>query len=258
MRGNEKRSESLFSYVRLEERIPADHPLRAIRTLVDAALAPLNERFEALYSPLGRPSIAPETLLRATLLQAFFSVRSKRQLMEQIDYNLLFRWFVGLSLDEGVWHLTVFMHNRDRLLEANVARDFLASLLALPQVKRLLSSDHFPVDGTLIDAWASMKSFRPKDGSGKPPGPGRRSVDRRQIHGEERARAVADLEDFPLHSCGWHSRHRLPGRADGRLQVALRFGHSQAPAPAADISQRDGQSNGGVDRPPNHRCLPLE
>jgi transposase len=144
MRGNEKRSESLFSYVRLEERIPADHPLRAIRTLVDAALAPLNERFEALYSPLGRPSIAPETLLQATLLQAFFSVRSERQLMEQIDYNLLFRWFVGLSLDEGVWHPTVFTHNRDRLLEANVARDFLASLLALPQVKRLLSSDMSP------------------------------------------------------------------------------------------------------------------
>jgi transposase len=185
MRGTERQSESLFSYVRLEERIPADHPLRAIRVLVDAALAPLDERFEVLYSPLGRRSIAPEILLRATLLQAFFSVRSERQLMEQIDYNLLFRWFVGLSLDEGVWHATVFTHNRDRLLEAEVARDFLASLLALPQLKRLLSSEHFSVDGTLIDAWASMKSFRPKDGSGKPPAPGRNGE--RDFHREKRS-----------------------------------------------------------------------
>lgn len=188
MRGGEKRSEPLFSYLRLEERIPSDHPLRSIRSLVDAALVALNDRFEALYSPLGRPSIAPELLLRATLLQAFFSVRSERQLMEQIDYNLLFRWFVGLSLDDAVWHPTVFTHNRDRLLEAEVARDFLAALLALPQVKRLLSSEHFSVDGTLIDAWASMKSFRPKDGSGEPPGPGRNGA--RDFHGEKRSNAT--------------------------------------------------------------------
>jgi transposase len=185
MRGDEKQSEPLFSYVRLEERIPADHPLRAIRALVDEALKALNKRFEALYSPLGRPSIPPEMLLRATLLQAFFSVRSERLLMEQIDYNLLFRWFVGLSLDGEIWHATVFTHNRDRLLEADVARDFLAALLALPQVKRLLSSEHFSVDGTLIDAWASMKSFRPKDGSGEPPGPGRNGE--RNFHDEKRS-----------------------------------------------------------------------
>ncbi len=173
MRGRDDRGEGLFSYVRLEERVPADHPLRAIRVLADAALGALNGRFEALYSGVGRPSIAPEMLLRATLLQAFFSVRSERQLMEQIDYNLLFRWFVGLPMDAGVWHPTVFTHNRDRLLAADVAREFLGALMRLKAVEGLLSSDHFSVDGTLIEAWASMKSFRPKDGSGEPPGPGR-------------------------------------------------------------------------------------
>src|SRR5437867_8977013 len=121
----------------------------------------------------GVPPIAPEYLLRATLLQAFFTVRSERQLMEQIDYNLLFRWFVGLSIDDHVWDASVFSKNRDRLLEADVAHDFLSTLLSLPKVKRLLSSDHFSVDGTLLDAWASMKSFRPKDGSGEPPDGGR-------------------------------------------------------------------------------------
>jgi transposase len=173
MRGEQRGSEGLFSYIRLEERIAADHPLRAIRALVDEALAALSVRFEELYSHTGRPSIAPEYLLRATLLQAFFTVRSERQLMEQIDYNLLFRWFVGLSIDDGVWDASTFSKNRDRLLEADVAREFLATLLALPKVKRLLSNDHFSVDGTLLKAWAGMKSFRPKDGSGEPPTGGR-------------------------------------------------------------------------------------
>ena len=173
MRGDESRSEGLFSYIRLEERVPADHPLRAVRALVNEVLAVLSDRFDELYSHTGRPSIAPEYLLRATLLQAFFTVRSERQLMEQIDYNLLFRWFVGLSIDVKVWDASVFSKNRDRLLEADVAQEFLATLLSLPQVKQLLSSDHFSVDGTLIKAWASMKSFRPKDGSGEPPADGR-------------------------------------------------------------------------------------
>jgi transposase len=175
----------MFSYIRLEERVPADHPLRAVRALADEALAGLNGRFEALYSGMGRPSIPPELLLRATLLQAFFSVRSERQLMEQIDYNLLFRWFVGLPLDAAIWHPTVFTHNRDRLMVADVAREFLGGLMGLAKVKRLLSSDHFSVDGTLIDAWASMKSFRPKDGSGEPPGPGRNGE--RDFHKEKRS-----------------------------------------------------------------------
>ncbi len=143
MRGLAGGAEGLFSYVRLEERVPAEHPLRAIRALTDATLATLDGRFEALYSRLGRPSIPPEHLLRATLLQALFSVRSERMLMEQIDYNLLFRWFVGLSMDAQVWHPTVFTKNRDRLLEADVAREFLAGLIGLPQVKRLLSDEHF-------------------------------------------------------------------------------------------------------------------
>lgn len=180
MRGRDDRSDGLFSYVRLEERVPADHPLRPIRAL---ALAGLNERFEALYSGMGRPSIPPEMLLRATLLQAFFSVRSERMLIEQIDDNLLFRWFVGLLMDGAVWHPTLFTHDRDRLLEADVAQAFLSALLELGQ--RLLSGDHFSVDGTLIDAWASMKSFRPKDGSGEPPGPGRNSE--RDFHKEKRS-----------------------------------------------------------------------
>src|ERR1700733_10207104 len=185
MRGRDDVSEGLFSYVRLEERIASDHPLRPIRQLADEALGALNERFEGLYSPTGRPSIPPEMLLRATLLQAFFSVRSERMLMEQINYNLLFRWFVGLPIDAEVWHPTVFTHNRDRLMEADVAHEFLAALLALLQVKKLLSSEHFSVDGTLIDAWASMKSFRPKDGSGEPPSAGRNGD--RNFHNEKRS-----------------------------------------------------------------------
>ena len=185
MRGQDDRAEGMFSYIRLEERVPADHPLRAIRALADEVLAGLNGRFAGLCSAMGRPSIAPGMLLRATLLQAFFSVRSERQLIEQIDYTLLFRWFVGLPMDAGVWHRAVFSHNRDRLLTAEVAQDFPAGLLALRQVKTLLSADHFSVDGTRIDAWASLKSFRPKDGSGNPPGPGCNGE--RDFHGEKRS-----------------------------------------------------------------------
>jgi transposase len=216
MRGREDRSESLFSYVRLDERVPADHPLRAIRALADEVLAGLNGRFEALYSQMGRPSIPPEKLLRATLLQAFFSVRSERMLMEQIDYNLLFRWFVGLPMDAAVWHPTVFTHNRDRLLEADVARAFLSGLLALRQVKRLLSSDHFSVDGTLIDAWASMKSFRPKDGSGEPPGPGRNGE--RDFHKEKRSNKT--------HASTTDPDARLYRKAAGRESRLCFMGHA--------------------------------
>lgn len=215
MRGRDDRSEGLFSYVRLEERVPADHPLRAIRALSDEAFRSLNQRFDGLYSSMGRPSIPPEMLLRATLLQAFFSVRSERMLMEQIDYNLLFRWFVGLPMDAEVWHPTVFTHNRDRLLEAEVAHEFLAALLALPRVKRLLSSEHFSVDGTLIDAWASMKSFRPKDGSGEPPGSGRNGE--RNFHKEKRSNEThASTTDLDA---------RLYRKADGRESRLCFMGH---------------------------------
>jgi transposase len=215
MRGRDDRSEGLFSYVRLEERVPADHPLRAIRALADEALGALNKRFDGLYSSMGRPSIPPEMLLRATLLQAFFSVRSERMLMEQIDYNLLFRWFVGLPIDAKVWHPTVFTHNRDRLLEAEVAHEFLAALLALPQVRRLLSSEHFSVDGTLIEAWASMKSFRPKDGSGEPPGPGRNGE--RNFHKEKRSNET--------HASTTDPDARLYRKADGRESRLCFMGH---------------------------------
>lgn len=149
-----------------------DHPLRAIRTIVNEALSALEREFAALYSPIGRPSIPPEKLLRAMLLQAFYSIRSERLLMERLEYDLRFRWFVGIGVDDGAWDHSVFSKNRDRLLEGDIAAKFLAAVLAQPKVKKLLSSDHFSVDGTLIEAWASMKSVKPKDGSGEPPAQG--------------------------------------------------------------------------------------
>ena len=173
MRGGDDRSEELFSYVSCEARVPAGHPLRAIRAIVDEALEVLSPSFEQLHTRQGRPSIAPEKLLRALLLQAFYSVRSERQLMEQLDYNLLFRWFVGQSMDAPIWDASTFSKNRDRLLAGDIAAGFLAAVVTQPRVAALLSDEHFSVDGTLIGAWASMKSFRPKDGSGTPPGPGR-------------------------------------------------------------------------------------
>jgi len=176
MRGSQVRSGSLFTLVDIEARVPRDHPLRAIRTITDAALSSLSGEFSQLYSGMGRPSIAPEMLLRAMLLQAFYSVRSERQLMDRLDFDLLFRWFVGLGIDDPVWDHSTFSKNRDRLLAGAIAAKFLAAVLAQPKVRRLISSDHFSVDGTLIEAWASMKSFKPKEGDGKdgpPPGGGR-------------------------------------------------------------------------------------
>jgi len=162
MRGTDRRSGELFSYVDLEKRVRSDHPLRAIRALTDTALEALSSDFAALYSGTGRPSIAPEMLLRAMLLQAFYSIRSERQLMERLEFDLLFRWFVGLGVDDAVWDHSTFSKNRDRLLDGEIAAKFLSAVLAQPRVKRLLSSEHFSVDGTLIEAWASMKSFKPK------------------------------------------------------------------------------------------------
>jgi transposase len=174
MRGSDKRSGELFSYIDLEQRVRPDHPLRAIRSLTEAALTSLSSDFAGLYSGMGRPSIAPEMLLRAMLLQAFYSIRSERQLMERLEFDLLFRWFVGLGIDDPVWDHSTFSKNRDRLLDGEIAAKFLAAVLAQPRVKRLLSSEHFSVDGTLIEAWASMKSFKPKDPpDGGDPGGGR-------------------------------------------------------------------------------------
>ena len=187
MRGSDVRSGSLFSYVDLEQRVRADHPLRTIRAIVNAALNDLSADFDALYPPrLGRPSIPPERLLRAMLLQAFYGIRSERQLMERMEFDLLFRWFVGLGVDDAPWDHSSFSTNRDRLLEGDIAAKLLATILAQPKVKRLLSSDHFSVDGTLIDAWASLKSFRKKDGGDHDrDGPGRNAE--RNFHGETRS-----------------------------------------------------------------------
>jgi transposase len=170
MRGADERSDFLFSYVSPEQRVPAEHPLRPIRQMTDAALARLSERFEAMYSEMGRPSIPPEQLLRALLLQALYSIRSERLLIEQLDYNLLFRWFVGLGMDEAIWDHSTFSKNRDRLLAGDIATEFFDAVLAEARPHRLLSDEHFTVDGTLLEAWASHKSFRPKGpGSSTPP-----------------------------------------------------------------------------------------
>jgi transposase len=173
MRGVDLTSGSLFSYVDLEARVPETHPLRAMRKIVNASLEAMDASFTALYKTGGRPSIPPEWLLRATLLQMLYTIRSERQLVERLEFDLLFRWFVGLSMDDVVFDASSFSKNRDRLLNAEIAQEFLSTLLAQPQVKRLLSAEHFSVDGTMLKAFASMKSFRPKDGSGEPPGPGR-------------------------------------------------------------------------------------
>ena len=163
MRGDERVQDGMFSYVSLEERVPQDHPLRAVRRLTDQVLGSLSGEFDQLYATTGRRSIAPEYILRALLLQVFYSIRSERQLVEQLDYNLLFRWFVGLGMDDAVWHHAVFSKNRDRLLSSAVAQQFFSEVNQ--QAKRFMSDEHFTVDGTLIQAWASQKSFRSKDGS---------------------------------------------------------------------------------------------
>jgi transposase len=189
MRGCDERTGELFSYVDLEARVRADHPLRPIRAIVNDALAALEGEFAPLYARIGRPSIPPEKLLRAMLLQAFYSIRSERQLMERLEFDLLFRWFVGIGIDDPAWDHSTFSKNRDRLLEGDVAAQFLAAVLAQPRVKRLLSSEHFSVDGTLIEAWASMKSFRPKDGSREPPSDGGRNAEA-NFRGETRSNAT--------------------------------------------------------------------
>jgi transposase len=186
MRGADERTGALFSYVDLEARVPKDHPLRAIRPVVNEALAALEGEFSELYSTIGRPGIPPEKLLRAMLLQAFYSIRSERQLMERLRFDLLFRWFVGLGIDDAVWDHSVFSKNRDRLLEGDIAAKFLTAVLSQPRVKKLISSEHFSVDGTLIEAWASMKSFRPKDDFGEPPAGGGRNSEA-DFHGKKRS-----------------------------------------------------------------------
>jgi transposase len=215
MRGKDHQRGHLGGYVNPEAMVPADHPLRQIRPLANAALEHLSPAFDQIYSPIGRCSIPPEQLLRALLLQAFFTIRSERQLMEQMTYNILFRWFVGLSIEDPVWDVTVFTKNRDRLLDGDIAYGFLKATLADPQVERLLSDAHFSVDGTLIDAWASMKSFRPKDGSGEPPGPGRNGEG--DFHGEKRSNET--------HASTTDPDARLYKKAEGQAAKLCHMGH---------------------------------
>jgi transposase len=185
MRGSEQIQDAMFSYISPGQRVPQDHPLRPIRKMVDEALKELSPKFERMYSDVGRPSIPPEQLLRALLLQVFYTVRSERLLMEQLDYNLLFRWFVGLSMDDEIWDATVFCKNRERLLEGDVARLFFEKVLGQARQNQLLSNEHFTVDGTLIEAWAGLKSFKKKTGGKQEPpdDPGNPTVN---FHGEQR------------------------------------------------------------------------
>jgi len=189
MRGSDGRQDEMWSYVSAEERIPQDHPMRGMRLLVDRALKDLSPRFSKLYSDTGRPSIAPERLLRALLVQVLYTIRSERLLMEQLNYNILFRWFVGLTMDDRVWDATVFTKNRDRLLAGDIAEAFFAKVLAQARAEGLLSEEHFTVDGTLIEAWAGQKSFQRTDGSDRasPDDPGNATVD---FRGEKRSNAT--------------------------------------------------------------------
>ena len=218
MRGEDRTSGALFSYVDVEARIGANHPLRAMRRLTNAALAELDPRFSALYEGIGRPSIAPERFLRASLLQLLYSIRSERQLVERLEFDMLFRWFVGLTIDEKVFDASTFSKNRDRLLTHAIAQEFLSSLLGLPEVKGLLSGEHFSVDGTLLKAWASMKSFRPKsasgegagNGPGEPPPPGRnREADFRKTKRSNKTHASTTDKDARLYRKGAGQESRL-------------------------------------------------
>ena len=215
MRGEDRLSGSLFSYVDLEARVPALHPLRLIREIVNDVLGSLSADFASAYSDIGRPSIAPERLIRALLLQAFYSVRSERRLMEQIEFNLLFRWFVGLGMDDPVWDASTFCHNRDRLLEADISALVLNGVIEHRKVRGLLSRDHFSVDGTLIEAWASMKSFRPKGGDDGG-GAGRNAE--RDFHGEKRSNET--------HESTTDADARLYRKGNGRESRLCFMGHA--------------------------------
>ena len=195
MRGHDKQQADMFSYLSPEARVRKDHPLRAIRVMADQALENMSRRFDGMYARTGRPSIPPEKLLRAQLIQMLYSVRSERLLMEEIDYSVLFRWFVGMNLDEPVWDVTVFTKNRDRLLDGDVAREFLCQVVKQAQEENLTSDEHFTVDGTLIEAWASLKSFQRKEQKDRPPDdPGNPSVD---FHGEQRSNETHESTSDP-------------------------------------------------------------
>jgi transposase len=215
MRGDDPRHEAMFSYLTPEQRVRADHPLRPIRRMTDAVLQRLSPRFARLYSPLGRPSIPPEQLLRALLLQMLYSVRSERLLMEELDYSVLYRWFVGLSLDDPIWDATTFSKNRDRLLDGEIAQAFFAEVVAAITQDGVVSDEHFTVDGTLLEAWASHKSFRPKGTPPRPPDdPKNPSVD---FHGQRRRNDTHQSTTDP--------DARLYKKASGRDAKLAYLGH---------------------------------
>ncbi len=216
MRGDDQTDGPLFSYVSLEQRVPADHPLRSIRRMTDAALAELSPRFERLYAATGRPSIPPEQLLRALLLQSLYSVRSERMLVEQLEYNLLFRWFVGLAMDDAVWTATTFTKNRERLLSGDVATAFFGAVRDQARAAGLLSDEHFTVDGTLLQAWASHKSFQPRDSgpTGPPEDPGNPTV---SFRGQKRSNATHQSTTDP--------DAKLYRKGDGQPAVLGYLGH---------------------------------
>jgi transposase len=217
MRGDDPQQAAIFSYISPEERVPQEHPLRTIRVMVDAVLKELWPQFDRMYSHTGRPSIAPEKLLRALLLQVLYTVRSERLLMEQLDYNLLFRWFVGLNMDDPVWDPSTFSKNRERLLEGAVAPAFFDQVLAQARDRDLLSDEHFTVDGTLIEAWAGQKSFKRKEGeppSSPPDDPGNPSID---FRGERRTNAT--------HASTSDPEARLYKKAKGQEAKLCYLGH---------------------------------
>jgi transposase len=221
MRGDERDQDGMFSYVSLEQRVPQDHPLRAVRKLTDSVLRTLSPEFDALYADSGRPSIAPEYILRALLLQVFYSVRSERLLVEQIDYNLLFRWFVGLGMDDAVWNHAVFSKNRDRLLTSDVAQQFFAEVNK--HARRFMSDEHFTVDGTLIQAWASQKSFRSKDGSD--------DGDGGDFHGQKRSNKT--------HESTTDADARLYKKSYGKESKLSYLGHALVVTHADGYAERD-------------------
>jgi transposase len=255
MRGADVHQEGLFSYLSPESRIPKRHPLRPIRTMVDRALGELCGQLEAMYAVAGRPSIPPEKLLRALLLQIFYSIRSERLLCEQLDYNLLFRWFIGLSMDDAVWDHSTFSKNRDRLLESDIARRFFDAVLAQAEAEGLTSDEHFTVDGTLIEAWASLKSVRKKDGSDEPPPGGGRNPDR-DFRGQKRTNdthASATDPEAQLFRKGLGKEARLYYM--GHVLMENRHGLvvDGALTPATGTAERDQALAMVAERPGQHR-----
>jgi len=237
MRGHDEQQSGMFSYISADKRVPQDHPLRGIRRMTDAALQTMSPLFAQLYSRIGRPSIAPEKLLRALLLQAFYSVRSERLLMEQLDYNLLFRWFVGMNVDDAVWDVTVFTKNRDRLLEGEIAKVFFDQVLAQAAQQGLLSDEHFTVDGTLIEAWANRRSFHPKN---PPPTTGSGSKGEVLLRDTHESKSDPESRLYKKSTAG--EAELFGSRADGKPQRAC--GASVCDASGAQGRTRSGGSDG--------------